>query len=79
MRVTIRLWIGCPCTLLKGIKMRRLREATARGFEALSRAIRQQPNYDTELSDEYLAALQDRVSAQKPSNFALSPISEPGW
>ena len=59
--------------------MRRLREATARGFESLSRAIRQQPNYETEVSDEYLDALKARIDANKPANFALSPISEPGW
>jgi hypothetical protein len=59
--------------------MRRLREATARGFESLSLAIRQQPDYHTEVSDEYLDALQARLNARKPSNFALTPISEPGW
>jgi len=59
--------------------MRRLREATARGFESLSRAIRQQPDYDTEVSDEYLEALKARIDAKKPANFALAPISEPGW
>lgn len=59
--------------------MRRLREATSRGFESLSQAIRQQPNYGTEVSDEYLAALKARLDAQKPKDFALTPISEPGW
>lgn len=59
--------------------MRRLREATARGFESLSIAIRQQPDYHTEVSDEYLDALQARLDARKPANFALTPISEPGW
>lgn len=59
--------------------MRRLREATARGFESVSRAIRQQPNYDTEVSDEYLDALKARIEAEKPAGFSLTPISEPGW
>lgn len=59
--------------------MRRLREATARGFESVSRAIRQQPHYDTEVPDEYLDALKERVEAEKPANFSLTPISEPGW
>ena len=59
--------------------MRRLREATARGLETASRAIRQQPNYDTEVSEEYLKALAAQVDAQKPANFSLTPISEPGW
>jgi hypothetical protein len=59
--------------------MRRLREATARGFESLSRAIQQQPDYGTEVSDEYLDALRARLDTQKPANFALTPISEPGW
>lgn len=59
--------------------MRRLREATARGFESLSQAIRQQPNYDTEVSEEYLEALAAQVDSRKPANFTLTPISEPGW
>ena len=59
--------------------MQKLRQATARGFEALSRAIRQQPNYDTEVSDEYLEALGRQVDDAKPENFRLTPISEPGW
>lgn len=59
--------------------MRRLREATARGFVSVSRAIRQQPNYDTEVSDEYLDALKARIESEKPANFSLTPISEPGW
>lgn len=59
--------------------MRRLREATVRGLETVSRAIRQQPNYETEVPDEYLEALQDLVDSRKPKNFVLNPISEPGW
>lgn len=59
--------------------MRRLREATARGFESVSRAIRQQPDYSTEMSDEYIAALKARIEQEKPANFSLTPISEPGW
>ena len=59
--------------------MRRLREATARGLETVSRAIRQQPDYDTEMSEEYLKALDAQINSQKPANFSLTPISEPGW
>ena len=59
--------------------MRRLREATARGFESVSRAIRQQPDYDTEVSKEYLDALLAQVELGKPEGFSLTPISEPGW
>lgn len=59
--------------------MQKLRQASARGFTALSRAIRQQPNYDTEVSDEYLEALRRQVDGTKPENFHLNPISEPGW
>jgi hypothetical protein len=59
--------------------MRRLREATARGLETVSRAIRQQPNYDTEVPEDYLKALGVQIDSQKPANFSLTPISEPGW
>lgn len=59
--------------------MLRLNRLAGRGFEAVSRAIRQQPDYDTELSGEYLAELGKKVDASKPANFTLKPISEPGW
>jgi hypothetical protein len=59
--------------------MRRLKEATNRGFNSISNAIRQQPNYNTEVSDEYLEALRKKIDSQKPVNFALTPISESGW
>lgn len=59
--------------------MRRLREATARGFESVSRSIRQQPNYNSEVSDEYLEALLAQVDARKPEGFTLTAITEPGW
>lgn len=59
--------------------MRRLREATARGFESISSAIRQQPDYNTEVSEEYLKALALRIDSEKPANFSLTAISEPGW
>lgn len=59
--------------------MRRLKEATNRGLNSISRAIRQQPNYNTEVSDEYLEALRKKVDSQKPDNFSLTPISESGW
>ncbi len=59
--------------------MRKLREATNRGFESISRAIRLQPDYKSEVSDAYLDALALQVDAKKPANFALTPVSEPGW
>lgn len=59
--------------------MRRLKEATNRGLNSISNAIRQQPNYNTEVSDEYLEALRKKIDSQKPANFALTPISESGW
>lgn len=59
--------------------MRRLNRLDNRGFEAVSRVIRQQPDYDTELSDEYLEEFGKKVDAAKPANFSLTPITEPGW
>lgn len=59
--------------------MRRLREATARGFESVSRAIRQQPDYSSEMSDQFFEALKGRLDRSKPANFKLTPISDPGW
>jgi len=41
--------------------------------------IRMQPNYHTEISESYIEAMQKAVDAQKPDNFRLTPISEPGW
>jgi hypothetical protein len=38
-----------------------------------------QPNYHTEISESYIEAMQKAVDAQKPDNFRLTPISEPGW
>lgn len=34
------------------------------------------PRYDTELSDEYLDAMRQRVDAAKPDGFKLTPITE---
>jgi hypothetical protein len=59
--------------------MRQLRDAASRGFNSVSRAIRQQPDYHSEVSNDYLNALEAQVGSQKPENFALIPISEPGW
>ncbi len=59
--------------------MRKLRQASARGMQSLSRAIKQQPNYDTEVSEEYLKALGNKIDKDKPEDFTLTPISEPGW
>ena len=59
--------------------MRKLRKASARGKEALSKAISRQPDYGTEVTTEYLKALGEQVDKEKPDNFRLTPISEPGW
>lgn len=59
--------------------MLRLNRLANRGFEAVSRAIRQQPDYDTELSNEYLVELGKKVDTSKPDNFTLKAITEPGW
>lgn len=59
--------------------LRKLRQATSRGISAVSRAIQQQPDYCSEVSDDYVAALQNHVDKNKPANFKLTPISEPGW
>lgn len=59
--------------------MRKIRKASARGIQSLSRAIRQQPAYDTEVSSDYLEALGKKVDGEKPEGFSLTPISEPGW
>ena len=59
--------------------MQKLRQATARGLQSLSSAIRQQPNYDTEVPTEYLEALAKKLDDAKPENFKLTPISDAGW
>ncbi len=59
--------------------MRHLRETANRGFASVARAIRLQPGYHTEVSDDYLKALAAKIEAEKPKNFSLTPISEPGW
>lgn len=38
-----------------------------------------QPRYHSEISDDYLNALQRQVDALKPEGFQLTAISEPGW
>jgi hypothetical protein len=59
--------------------MRKPNKASARGLMAVPRAIQQQPDYCTEVSDEYIEALRNRVNREKPVGFKLTPISEPGW
>lgn len=59
--------------------MQKLRKATARGLLSLSTAIRQQPNYDTEVPIDYLEALGKQLDEKKPENFRLTPISDAGW
>jgi len=48
-------------------------------LDTVSRAVRQQPSYDTEVSEEYLKALAAKIDSQKPANFSLTPISDSGW
>jgi hypothetical protein len=38
-----------------------------------------QPRYHSEISDEYLNALQRQVDRLKPEGFKLTPVSGPGW
>lgn len=38
-----------------------------------------QPPYHSEISEEYLDALQRQVDAAKTHGFTLTPIGEPGW
>lgn len=38
-----------------------------------------QPPYHSDVSEEYLTALQRQVDANKPKGFRLTPISEAGW
>jgi len=59
--------------------MRKHRKASARGMGTLPEAIVRQPNYDTEVSTDYLKALADKIEKEKPANFCLTPISEAGW
>ncbi|AHE55934.1 hypothetical protein [Sphingomonas sanxanigenens] len=59
--------------------MRQLKERLGISAAYGSRAIRAQPNYHTEITTEYLDALQRHVDAEKPANFKLTPIGEPGW
>ena len=56
---------------------RKYREVAAHKPEKT--VIRVQPPYQSEISDDYLAALQGQVDAGKPDGFKLTPISEPGW
>ena len=44
-----------------------------------TRALRAQTPYHSDLSKEYLDGLQRKVDASKPKDFALTPLSEPGW
>lgn len=59
--------------------MRTYRKKASFVAVSASRAIRCQPNYHSEISDEYLDGLQNQVNSGKPEGFKLTPISEPGW
>ena len=37
------------------------------------------PDYNDEISEEYLEKLRQQVGAEKPEGFKLTPICEPGW
>lgn len=51
------------------------------GFSALNalKTPRFQPDYNDEVSEEYLQELRRTIDDGKPANFALTPICEPGW
>lgn len=50
-------------------------------FRAASQSpkIRLQPDYHSEVSDDYLEAMQRDVDAKKPEGFRLTPVSDAGW
>lgn len=41
--------------------------------------IRLQPNYHSEISETYIAAMQKDVDSRKSASFQLTPISDAGW
>lgn len=43
------------------------------------KAASSQPPYHTEISSDYLDALQRQVDSTKPEGFKLTPITAPGW
>lgn len=57
--------------------MRPNRKRTSAAY--MSRPAKPQPRYHDVVSDEYVGALKRRIDAEKPVNFALTPITEPGW
>lgn len=46
---------------------------------ARARRAASQPPYHSEICEQYLDEMQRRVDAEKPKDFKLTPISEPGW
>lgn len=63
----------------KGALMRLLKKRSHRDAGHGSPKIRMQPNYHSEISESYIDAMQKTVDANKPSNFRLTPVTEPGW
>lgn len=59
------------------MSLRKFRDAIVGGRAAA--AAPSQPPYHSEVSDEYLAALQRQVNAAKPEDFSLTPLSQSGW
>lgn len=59
--------------------MRRAQRRTSLQGFTLPRWLRSQPNYHSEISDEYLDALQRKIDSEKSEKSKLTPISEPGW
>lgn len=59
------------------MKVSKVRETTSAA--GATRSFQGGPPYHSDISDEYLVALQKQVDACKPEGFQLSPISEAGW
>lgn len=54
-------------------------KATAAPAVPRVRRAASQPPYPSEICEQYLDEMQRRVDAEKPKDFKLTPISEPGW
>ncbi len=59
--------------------MRHLRKRIASIAAHTSPKIRMQPDYHSEISEEYIEAMQKKVDAEKPADFRLTPVTDAGW
>ncbi len=56
-----------------------MHKATAAPAATRTRRAASQPPYHSDICEKYLDEMQGRVDAEKPKDFKLTPISEPGW